>query len=86
MYFKRGKSLGVFQKKEDIRAGTFYEMIMFGDFLLILVSSDDKQNGFFIWPLPTIFWCFICYWIKFYAGSILETWEVDVNCLFKAAR
>ena len=49
MYFKRGKSLGVFQKKEDIRAGTFYEMIMFGDFLLLLVSSDDEQDGFFMY-------------------------------------
>ena len=49
MYFKRGKSLGVFQKKENIRAGTFYEMIMIGDFLLILVLADDNQNGFFIY-------------------------------------
>jgi hypothetical protein len=49
MYFKRGKSLGVFQKKENIRAGVFYEMIMFGDFLLILVSSDDDQNRFFMY-------------------------------------
>jgi hypothetical protein len=49
MYFKKGKSLGVFQKKENIRAGTYYEMIMIGDFLLILVSADDEQNGFFIY-------------------------------------
>jgi hypothetical protein len=49
MYFKRGKSLGVFQKKENIRAGTFYEMIMIGDFLLILVSVDNNQNGFFMY-------------------------------------
>ena len=49
MYFKRGKSLGVFKKKENIRAGTFYEMIMIGDFLLILVSSNDDQNGFFMY-------------------------------------
>ena len=49
MYFKRGKSLGVFQKKENIRAGTFYEMIMIGDFLLILVSADDNKNGVFIY-------------------------------------
>jgi hypothetical protein len=48
MYFKKGKKLGVFQKKENIRGGIFYEMIMFGDFLLILVSSDDDQNGFFM--------------------------------------
>ena len=49
MCLKRGKSLGVFQKKENIRAGTFYEIIMFGDFLLILVSSDDEQDGFFMY-------------------------------------
>jgi hypothetical protein len=49
MYFKKGKSLGVFQKKENIRAGTFYEMIMIGDFVLILVSSDDDQSGFFMY-------------------------------------
>lgn len=49
MYFKRGKSLGVFQKKGNIRAGAFYEMIMIGDFLLILVSVDNNQNGFFMY-------------------------------------
>jgi hypothetical protein len=49
MYFKKGKSHGVFKKKENIRAGTFYEMIMIGDSLLILVSADDEQKGFFIY-------------------------------------
>jgi hypothetical protein len=49
MYVKRGKCLGVFQRKEGIKAGIFYEMMMFGDFSLVILSSDDSQNGVFMY-------------------------------------
>lgn len=49
MYIKRGKCLGVFQMRESIKAGVFYEMIMFGNFSLVILSSDDSQNGVFMY-------------------------------------
>jgi hypothetical protein len=49
MYIKRGKCLGVFQTRQGIKAGIFYEMIMFGNFSLVILSSDDSQNGVFMY-------------------------------------
>ena len=53
MYIKRGKCLGVFQSRQGIKAGTFYEMIMFGNFSLVIISSDDMQSGVFMYRKTT---------------------------------
>jgi len=49
MYFKRGKCIGVFQKREGINAGMYYEMKTFGNFALVIYSSDDSQKGSFMY-------------------------------------
>jgi hypothetical protein len=52
LYFKRGKCLGVFQRRENTKAGMSYQM-MFGSYLLVILSSDDMQSGVFMYRKTT---------------------------------
>jgi hypothetical protein len=49
MYIKRGKCLGVFQKRGNTKAGMSYEMKLFGNFLLVIPASDDMQSGILLY-------------------------------------